>query len=278
MNLIINGQEVPSEVFQQAMTHLKKQNPQMNQNDLAKKATEDVIRHALLRQAAAKEVPAVPDELVQQEFIRYKMNFQHDAEFQQMCEANHTSESEIRENIRNSMRVDIFVDKLAGNPTEPTEKELRAVYESDPQASEMPVTVTAAQIVKKATPQNYQEVYQQLCTIREALLNGADFAATVERHSDDAKGSVLGSVVPGQLVEELNAVVFSMRVGEISPVFQTRFGLHIIHVSQRAPGRKLSFEESGDRIKAMLIHRAKEANIEKWLTEARAKAAVTVKK
>ncbi len=280
MNLIVNGQEIPAAIFQQAMTHLKTQHPHLNQNELAKKATEDVIRHALLHQAAAKEIPPVAEELVQQEFIRYKMNFKNEAEFLRMCESNQTSESGVRENIRNSMRVDIFVDRIAGNPLPPTEEEIRRVFESEPSASEKPVMVTAAQIVKRIDPQNYVDVYLQLCKTREELLDGADFAAMADRMSEgkDGKGGVFGPVAPGQLAEELNAILFSLRRGEISPVFQTRFGLHIVKVTDRDEAKKLTLEECRERIRDGLIHRAREANIEKWFTAARNKATVSVKK
>ncbi len=280
MNLIVNGQEIPGEIFQQAMAHLKNQNPQMNQNELAKKATEDVIRHALLHQAASREIPAPAEALVQQEFTRYKNGFPGEDEFERMCEANQTSESVIRENIRNSMRVNAFVERIAGNPPAPSENNIRQVFEQEPKASEKPVTVTAAQIVKRFTPQNYIAVYEEMCNVRGELLDGADFAAAADRLSEghDGKGGVFGPVAPGQLIEELNAVIFSLRPGELSPVFQTRFGLHIVKVMKRDAAKKMTFEECRDRIREGLMHRAKEANIEKWFSEARGKAAVTVKK
>ena len=280
MNLIVNGQEIPSEVFQQAMAHLKSRSPQMGQQELAKKATEDIIRHALLRQAATKDVPPVADELVEQEFIRYKKNFPNEAEFRKMLQSTKMSESDIRNNLRNTMRVDIFVDKIAGNPKEPTDAELRAEFEKEPEASEEPAQVTALQLVKTVDSATYAEKYRHLCQVREEILNGADFAAVAKRESDSVPGVSLelGPIYLGQVPEELNAVLFSLRTGEVSPVFQTRFGMQLVKVTHRQAAKKLTFAEARERMRTVLMHRTREANIENWLAAARAKAAVSVKK
>lgn len=73
--------------------------------------------------------------------------------------------------------------------------------------------------------------------IREKLLNGADFAKLAEEYSDDkgsaVKGGDLGYFKRRMMVKEFDETAFDLNVGEISPVVQTRFGFHIIQVTDK---------------------------------------------
>jgi len=66
---------------------------------------------------------------------------------------------------------------------------------------------------------------------REALRPGADFAALARRYSDApdaASGGDVGVFDRGMMIKSFEDAAFALKVGEISPVVETRFGFHII--------------------------------------------------
>lgn len=69
------------------------------------------------------------------------------------------------------------------------------------------------------------------------LRKGANFAATAMVESDDAesaeRGGDLGPIAPDQLPQELGRAVVRLKPGEISDPVQSRFGIHILRVSER---------------------------------------------
>ena len=71
-------------------------------------------------------------------------------------------------------------------------------------------------------------------TVREKLVNGADFAKTAMELSKDTGSAVnggdLGWFGKGQMVAPFEEAAFSLEIGEISQVVQSDFGYHIIQV------------------------------------------------
>ena len=73
--------------------------------------------------------------------------------------------------------------------------------------------------------------------IRERIVKGEDFAALAKEFSDCPSGARaggdLGEFGRGMMVKEFEDVAFTLPVGEVSPVFKTPFGWHIVKVTKR---------------------------------------------
>lgn len=75
------------------------------------------------------------------------------------------------------------------------------------------------------------DALEQIATIKEQIDGGAEFAALATEHSDcpsSANGGDLGSFGPGAMVEPFDSTAFGLKVGEVSDVVETQFGLHLI--------------------------------------------------
>jgi peptidyl-prolyl cis-trans isomerase C len=84
---------------------------------------------------------------------------------------------------------------------------------------------------------NEQEAKAKADDIRKQLANGADFAETARKESDDtvsgAQGGDLGEFGHGQMVAEFDKAAFALKPGEISEPVKTQFGWHIIQVQDQ---------------------------------------------
>ena len=80
-------------------------------------------------------------------------------------------------------------------------------------------------------------VAQRLSGIREDVLGGDDFGAIAQALSEDpasaAENGDLGWVVPGDFVPEFAQRLEELEIGELSEPFRTRFGWHIVEVTDR---------------------------------------------
>ena len=121
------------------------------------------------------------------------------------------------------------------------------------------------------------EAEKRLLQLRERLLNGDDFAELARAHSDDTgsaiEGGSLGWISPGVMVPEFEEKMNALAEGEISEVFQSRFGWHLIKVEDR---REQNMAEEFNRNKAreQLRQRKVEEELESWLRALRDEAYV----
>jgi peptidyl-prolyl cis-trans isomerase SurA len=122
-----------------------------------------------------------------------------------------------------------------------------------------------------------EEAKERLNQLRLRILNGEDFAELARAHSDDTgsaiDGGSLGWVSPGVMVPEFQEKMDELATGEVSEVFQSRFGWHLIKVFDR---REENMAEEYKRSKAreQIRQRKIDEELESWLRAMRDEAYV----
>jgi peptidyl-prolyl cis-trans isomerase D len=99
--------------------------------------------------------------------------------------------------------------------------------------------------------------------IRDRIAAGEDFASLAKELSQDpgsaAQGGDLGLIERGLMDPAFDQVAFALEVGQLSKVVRTRFGYHLIEVTEIEPSETKSFEAVRDRLIAELQEHNKEA-------------------
>lgn len=122
-----------------------------------------------------------------------------------------------------------------------------------------------------------EEAEKRLLQLRERLVNGEDFTELARAHSDDTgsaiEGGSLGWTSPGVMVPEFEEKMNALAVGEISDVFQSRFGWHLIKVEDRRE-QNMAEEFKRNKAREQLRQRKVEEELESWLRALRDEAYV----
>lgn len=123
------------------------------------------------------------------------------------------------------------------------------------------------------------ETEKEADDILEKIDKGEGFAELAKSFSKDTnsakKGGDLGYFGRGKMVPEFERAVMSMKVGEVSKPVQTRFGYHIIKLTDIKKGKAADFEQSKDAIKKQLIAERKKALFDSYVEKLRAESSVT---
>ncbi|HEY0977984.1 MAG TPA: peptidylprolyl isomerase [Flavobacteriales bacterium] len=149
--------------------------------------------------------------------------------------------ADFREQVSDMMLGQQMQQKITGD-VHVTPKEVERFFRSIP-ADSLPFInagVEFARVVRYAKPTQEEDrrVRQKLEEYRTAIVKGEkDFCTVAVLYSEDpgsaAKCGELGMVPQGVMVPEFDAVAMSLKDGEISPVFRTQYGYHIMQMIDR---------------------------------------------
>ncbi|HEY1058050.1 MAG TPA: peptidylprolyl isomerase [Limnobacter sp.] len=145
-----------------------------------------------------------------------------------------------------------------------------------------PVTQTHARhiLIKTGPDISDTEAKRRLNFALEQLKNGqATFEDLAKRYSQDgsaSKGGDLGWLYPGDTVPEFEREMNQLPVGGISPVFQSRFGFHIVQVTERRQQAASEERQRQAARQAIRANKAEEAYNE-WLRQLRDRTYVDIR-
>lgn len=125
---------------------------------------------------------------------------------------------------------------------------------------------------------------EKILAVHQMLQDGADFKETALKHSQDPSVAQnhgdLGFISRGQFVEEFEKEAFSLEVGAISPVVETKFGYHVIIVFEERVKESIDCDNLDDVNRARLVDRVyqrlRSERLEKFLAKLKEKAVIEV--
>jgi hypothetical protein len=130
-----------------------------------------------------------------------------------------------------------------------------------------------------ASPAQRERVQQQAEEIQQRAVEGEDFSELARRYSEDpgsaAQGGDLGWFEPGAMVPQFEEAAFRLQPGEISPVTETLFGLHIIKVDERETP---AFDEQRDRFRQWVAEDRRQQSLADYVDELTGPVGMTVEK
>ncbi|MDJ0834659.1 MAG: peptidylprolyl isomerase [Gammaproteobacteria bacterium] len=120
---------------------------------------------------------------------------------------------------------------------------------------------------------------QQLEDLRQRIINGVDFAELAKQYSDDpgskGLGGDLGWFAPGMMVAEFQQVADASQIGEISDVFRSQYGWHILQVLDRRVEDETA-ESKRNKIRQQLQEQKKTEVLDLWQRRLRDQAFVKI--
>jgi parvulin-like peptidyl-prolyl isomerase len=283
MALVINGERIDDAVLDGEFSGIKAYFESLGNVSCCERndefrgyARQNVIARVLLAQEATRSRPPVPDAEIEEAIDKLKEEHGGEQRFFAAIGADAGQIDTIRRDVELNLRVRKMLDELGAKDPAPTDAELRAYYEKNIDAYKTFEEVRASHILKAPSRGEQREsAYQELRQVREKLLAGEDFDALAKKHSDKADDHIdLGFFKRGELAEEFELVAFSMNVGEISPVFGSPFGFHIVKVTERKPATPKPFDEVRDQVREHFLQDRQQENTRKLVEELQAKAAI----
>lgn len=170
---------------------------------------------------------------------------------------------------------------VAGLEMPDFESEARAYYEENLREFTPEETVRASHILLKAPSDADRDRRRpEADALLQRLREGEDFGELAFEYSEDGSRFLagdLGFFGSGRMVPEFEEVAFGLaEPGELSGVVETRFGLHIIRLTDRTEPEPRAFEEVRQGIVERMRAEYRDAQLSAWLREVASPSIVAV--
>ena len=210
------------------------------------KVLEEILYQKLLIAQAQRDSVTVSDNQVETELDRrmryYVSQFGSEEKFEAFYGKSVESyKSELRDNIYDLLLAQTMQQKIVGD-VKVSPSEIRDYYSQIP-ADSVPFVneeIEIGQIVKKpfVTAEAKREAKEFLEKLRGRIVKGeVSFSAMAKLYSKDPGSAREGGCYPeihrGQFVPEFEAIAFTIKENEVSQVFETDYGYHILKVLER---------------------------------------------
>ena len=286
MPLIINGERIGDSEIEQEINRMRPQyqatftdqTREQQEQQLQEWARENVIERVLLQQEAASKDPfPVPRDKVAAAFNKMIEDHGGEEKFYSHTGMTQNDMPKIRQEIEIQLRVERLIENLCNDLPKPTDQQARIFYSENLNNFIIPEQVRAAHIIKHVDARTSAAAAKQaILKIKNELTSGKQFEALADRYSDcPGNGGDLGYFPRGQMVQSFDDVVFSMQNNEISDIFQTEFGFHIVKMYDKKPRTQIPFDQVRDHIIDQLHEQNRNTKIESFLDELKARAEIT---
>ena len=187
------------------------------------------------------------------------------------------------EDAANGILAQEYLKRIFDTVPKVTDADIAKFYEGHAAEFKTPEMVNARHILVKTAQDAKQpeltKALDQAKNIKAELDKGGDFAKLAEKYSDDpgtkTKGGELGFFTRDRMVPEFAQVAFALGPGQISEPVKSRFGYHIIKVTERKEAKQLDLKEATPRIRALLDNQRRKEASDREIEKLKKKYSVT---
>ena len=250
---------------------------------LQKKALNKVIDNELVIQAAQKIKVADLDKKVDQKIANMKKRYRTEKQFEDHLKARNLTKKQLKENFTKQIHVDEYLKQKGISDPDIPEETIREFYDSSPENYSRKETIELSHILIKldedAGPEEKEKAYLKIEEIRKEIIGGKDFAEMAKEHSQCNSASGGGSlryIEKGYMPKEFDEVAFTIEKNTVSEIVETKFGYHIILVTDKKPGGIAPYEEVRDFIKKYLQKDESQKRLAEHITKLQEKATIEI--
>ncbi len=260
----INGDVIFRELKRAAIQYKKRGMPLTadQEKSAAKTLIDDEIGRILLVLKAKAVGIKVSEKMLLEKLRKVKAKFKSDSIFEHRLSDRGMTVDQYKQELE----IDMYMDQLIKKEIEPKikipEKDSQAYYDKNKSKFETQEKVRASIMLLRFNPKEgkagEQAVLKKFESILKQVKNGADFGALAQQHSQDSlasKGGDLGFFTQKQMLPAFSSRAFKMKVGEVSEIFRTGHGFHVIKVTDRKPGSLSSFATEKEKIEKFLANK-----------------------
>jgi parvulin-like peptidyl-prolyl isomerase len=212
---------------------------------------------------------------IDQEYVVLQHQLRPEAAWLKSLHANGLSRRALRREIATGLGARRWLEQRVASQTQTTADECLQYYQAHRPLFWQPARFRVSHLFLAAPPETAPEIVEAkrdaMKAFSERLAHGEKLADLANLASEDettkGRGGDLNYFSESRMPSDFFNAIKALPVGEISPVISTRLGFHIVQVTDKKPGREMTFEESAAEIRLTLQDSKRRVTSEALRTE-----------
>ena len=244
--------------------------------EIKKRSLNQLIDGYLLLESAKNSEIEVEDSEIENEMIELKMRYNSEDEFMMMLHKNQIDIEKVRDRISNNILIRKFVNLKFPMDCKVTEQKLFNIYQENMDSFKTNELIRASHNLIENTD---KEAEEKINEIHKKIKSLEDFQMAAAECSDcpsTCNSGDLGYFSKGKMVKAFEEVAFNLAIGEISNPVETKFGYHIIVVTDKKKSKIAEFSEVKESLKMRLQRIDSELKLINHIKKLREKANILI--
>jgi peptidyl-prolyl cis-trans isomerase SurA len=240
-----------------------------------------MIEDKLILQQAKKLGVIVDDSEVEEQFKQIKSKFPSEDIFYSEVQKAGISTEVLKKRYRENIMMGKLVSHEVKEKVVVTPSEIDEYYKKHSEELKAPEAVRVRSIMLRFEGEKSEEaVKQKSYDILKLIKEGRDFGELAKLYSQGLKsdeGGDFGFVERGQMREDFDKVIFSMKEGEVSEPLRTDTGYFIFKTEQKRDARTLTLQEAHDDIENIIYREKAQQRYKDWIAKLKRDAFIQIK-
>jgi len=236
-------------------------------SEARQKIIEQLIEDRLIYSEAKKYNISVDDKDIEEKIQTAINKVGGRQEFDKALAEQKITIKELRTRYKEQAMSRRVIEQKVGSKVLITPLEVESYYANniDRFASPEEVLVRNILITPESDPARAANLVKE---ISKRLKEGCDFGGLAKIYSQGPaaeEGGLMGYVKRGDLMPELEDVVFKLKEGEVSGIVQTQAGYHIFKVEEKRPGKTRSLKEARRDVEESIFMEKMNQKVKAWV-------------
>lgn len=277
--LIVNHEPIDPSLIEDAFQRIKASAEMLTEvsccardEEFFSQAEEEVIDGILLAQEAEKRYTKLEEAVVKPAMERALRQWRENGASWDLIEKHH---AQIHQETTAALRMECFTNELFAAVGTPSEEEIADYYHEHQKEFFLPPAVHALHLLRFYDHAQPWTEYSHLLTLRQQVIDGADFAELAREHTQKHNKEIdLDWINLERVLHPFEAILFSLREKEISPIISHDNALHLVYPIEVKPAVRISIEEKADEIRQRIILEQKRKILRDLAAELRKSATI----
>jgi parvulin-like peptidyl-prolyl isomerase len=238
--------------------------------DAREKILKQLIEDRLIFSEAKKLNMNIDDKEVDARVDDMKSKVGSEKELENMLHEQNLTLNELRARYKEKIMIRKLIDSKVGARIIITPLEVKNYYNDNKDSFMQPEEIKLRTILIKPKKEQGGDsgALQLMRDLMKRLKDGCDFEGLAKEYSDApgaSEGGLMGYVKKGDLMPQIEDIVFNLKEGEITGIIQSPLGYHVFKVDEKRTRRARDLAEVRQDIEEFLYREKASQRLKGWI-------------